>query len=367
MAPVRLSLIAASAVALGLSGMLAAPAMAAVGRPAIPHASGPFKIGPSSSPGTVALTSNGGRVAVFDIASGHGKTRVCLISATGRSCFHSTLLSPPASDFTFGTPGVFVPSANHVVVLQNTCCDSNPNSTVLYTSTNGGKNFSAPVRVGSLGVDASELIGTQLLFTEQTNSSGLQVVSVPLSASAPGATATISTRATNAVGVGQYKGGALVGTDNASGSATYLYYAAKGKNFDLASSYHQVATFSGESLLGMSGSALLTNKSKGNKVLLRIFNGSSFGPARTVAHVHGGIGTWFTVNQDPIGHVHVFAIMQSALYQLLEVSTSNGGKTWTSAARLGNGINSVYLSAALSAKGKGLVLGNTPAWGYPVP
>jgi hypothetical protein len=37
------------------------------------------------------------------------------------------------------------------------------------------------------------------------------------------------------------------------------------------------------------------------------------------------------------------------------------------AARLGNGINSVFLSAALNAKGRGMVLGNTPAWGYPVP
>ncbi len=366
MAHVRLSHIAAGAVA-GLGLVLAVPATAAVGQPAIPHATGPFRIGPSDSPGTVALTPSGGRVAVFDIRSGNGKTRVCLISATGRSCFHSTLLTPPASsDSTFGTPGVFVPSANHVVVLQNTCCDTNPDSTVLYTSTDGGRTFSAPVRVGSLGVDASELIGGQVLFTQQDNSAGVQVVSVPVSAAGASPTATLSGLAAFDVGLGQYKGGALLGTDHLAKSYTsYVYYAPKGKSFDLASSYHKVGTFSGESVLGMSGSALLTERSKA--VLLRMFNGTRFAAARTVAHVHGGLGTWFTVEQDPSGHVHVFAIMQTALYELREVSTSNGGKTWTAAAKLGNGINSIYLSAAVNSKGKGMVLGNTPAWGYPVP
>lgn len=352
---------------LGLVSALAGPA-AAAGQPAVAHASGPFKIGPSRSPGSVALTHTGGRVAVFDISAGHGKTRVCLIAPTGRSCSHSTLLVPPASDSTFGTPGVFVPAANHVVVLQGACCDVNPNSTVLYTSTNGGKTFSAPVRVGELGVDASELVGGQILFTAHNNAAGLQVVSVPVGASGPNPTATITTRIAYGVGLGQYKGGALVGTDfSGHVYTTYVYYAARGKNFDAASSYHSVAKFAGESLVAMSGGVLLTDRSKGDVVLLRTFNGTKFGPAHAVAHVHGGLGTWFTVSQDPSGHVHVFAIVASISYHLREVSTSNGGKTWTRAVDLGNAISSVYLSAAIDGHGRGLVLGNSPAWGYPVP
>ena len=211
------------------------------------------------------------------------------------------------------------------------------------------------------------LIGSAIVFTEETDTAGLQVVSMPVGASGASPTATITGRSTNNVGVGQYKGGALVGTDNSAATKTWIYHAAKGKNFDQASSYHQVAALSGEGLLGMSGDVLLTNKAKSNAVMLRVFNGTKFGTAHKVPHVHGGLGTWFTVDQDPSGHVHVFAIMSTASYELVEVSTSNGGKTWSAAAKLGNGIHSVFLSAAVNAKGKGMVLGNTPAWGYPVP
>ncbi len=117
----------------------------------------------------------------------------------------------------------------------------------------------------------------------------------------------------------------------------------------------------------MSGRALLTVRGTHDTLVLRMFTGSGFGPARTVAHLHGGLGTWITVNQDPRGRVHVFAILASANYHLLEVSTSDGGASWTKAVNLGNGINSIYLSAAIAGNGSGMVLGTNPAWGYPVP
>ncbi len=352
----------------GLVSSLTGSAAAVAGQPAAAAASGPFELGPSNSPGSVALAPDGSRVAVFDVKSGRGRTRVCLIAPSGRKCWHSTLLKPPGSDFTFGTPGVFIPSPNHVVVVQHTCCDANPASTVLYTSANGGKTFSGPVRVSQLGVDASELVGRQILITQRNSASGLQVASIPVSASAPVPTATIASRVAYSTGLGQYKGGALVGTDySKSFYTTYVYYAPKGKSFGVASSYRKVGTYPGESLLAMSGAALLTDRSKGDVVRLRMFTGTGFGPAHAVPHVHGGLLTWFTVCQDPSGRVHVFAILGSAKYHLLEVSTSDGGKTWSQAADLGNAVRSVYLSAAINSRGHGLVLGNTPAWGYPVP
>lgn len=368
MRKVRLSVIAANTAAvLAVAGALASPAGAAVDRPAVPRATGPFKLGPASSAGTVALTGDGTRVAVFDITSGLGKTHVCLIAPTGRACSHSAYLVPPPGDNTFGRPGVFIPSANHVVVLQGSCCDSvSPDSTVLYRSADGGKTFSAPVRVARLGVDASELIGGQILFTEQNNTAGLQVVSIPVGATTPSPTATITTHTAYDAGLGQYKGGALLGTDRlGTGYTTYLYYAVKGSNFDAASSYHNVARFGGEQLLAMSGGALLTQK--GNAALLRMFNGTGFGAAHKVAHIHAGLGTWLTVNQDPSGHVHVFAVLGSANYHMFEVSTSTGGKSWSSATNLGYAISSTWLSAAINSKGRGMVLGTYPAWGYPVP
>ncbi len=65
--------------------------------------------------------------------------------------------------------------------------------------------------------------------------------------------------------------------------------------------------------------------------------------------------------------IALFEILSTSSYHLLEVSTSDGGVKWTKAVDLGNGINSTYLSAAIAANGTGMVLGNSPAWAYPVP
>ena len=361
--------------ALGLLSAMAGPAVAASSAraAAAPAAVGPFKIGPSDSPGSVALTPNGGRVAVFDIKSGlHGKTEVCLLSSTGRRCSHTAFLSPLGVADVFQTPQVFVPSAGHVIVLQYTCCENNQIGDLLYSSSNGGRSFSAPVRVGdnNQGVTASALIGAHIVFLGNNNNAGARVESIPVTASGPPATVAIANAKTAYdVGVGQYKGGALIGSDTLTGStyATYVEYAARGKNFNASSSYHRVGTFAKEQLIAMSGRALLTMRTTGSQALvLRLFNGRGFGPAHIVPGTSGGGPAWFTMNQDPSGRVHVFS--ERALvrtYHLLEVSTSTGAR-WTRPTDLGNAIKSIWFSAALNSHGRGLVLGNSPALGYPV-
>ena len=361
--------------ALGLLSAMAGPAVAASSAQtaaAAPAATGPFKIGPASSPGSVALTSTGGRVAVFDIKSGlHGATEVCLLSPTGRSCSHTAILRPLGVADVFQTPQVFVPSAGHVVVLQYTCCENNQIGDLLYSSSNGGRSFSAPVRVGdnNQGVTASALIGNHIVFLGNNNNAGARVESIPVTASGPPATVAIANAKTAYdVGVGQYKGGALIGSDNLGSTyATYVEFAARGKDFNVSSSYRRVGTFAKEQLIAMSGRALLTMRTTGSLALvLRLFNGSGFGPAHVVPGTSGGGPAWFTVNQDPSGRVHVFSERGLVrTYHLLEVSTSTGA-SWTRPTDLGNAIKSIWFSAALNSKGRGLVLGTTPAFGYPV-
>ena len=361
--------------ALGLLSAVAGPAVAASSAraAAAPAAAGPFKIGPSDSPGSVALTPNGGRVAVFDIKSGlHGKTEVCLLSPTGRHCSHTAFLSPLGVADVSQTPQVFVPSAGHVIVLQYTCCENNQTGDLLYSSSNGGRSFSAPVRVGEnkQGVTASALIGGHIVFLGNNNNAGARVESIPVTASGPPATVAIANGKTAYdVGVGQYKGGALIGSDTLTGStyATYVEYAASGKDFNASSSYHRVGTFAKEQLIAMSGRALLTMRTTGSQALvLRLFNGRGFGPAHIVPGTSGGGPAWFTMNQDPSGRVHVFSERGLVrTYHLLEVSTSTGA-SWTRPTDLGNAIKSIWFSAALNSRGRGLVLGTSPALGYPV-
>jgi hypothetical protein len=371
----RASLAAATASLLGLFTLLGGPASAVTGgtkgspQPELK----PFHIGTASAGGAVALEPDGGLVVAYGISSGKGKTVVCLLNRGGHSCSHRVTLSPLSDDDNFGLSEVFVPSANHVVALQGDCCDSSASgSDLLFSSTNGGKSFGTPVRVGTMGVDTAALVGNNILFAGGDNGGGAQIASVSLSD--PGPPATIATAINHVavdIGVSSYRNGALVAADDdGSPDTTRVAYAPAGSNFQASGSYHAVGTFSGQSLIAISGGALLTAKTSGNDVLeLRLFNGSTFGPAHQVPDTKGGGPEWFGLDQDPSGRVHVFneSTHLAPLYYLFEESTSTGA-SWSRPVDLGNAIDSGAFAAGLDAHGSGLVLGNggSLAIGYPV-
>jgi hypothetical protein len=333
----------------------------------------PFSIGASADPGSVAIEPDGSLVVAYGISSGNGKTAVCLLNRGGHKCTSGPALVPPSGDDLFGTSEVFVPSANHVVVLQGDCCDDNPaGDTVLFTSTNGGKTFGAPVRVGSVGVGVAALVGGDIVFTTGDNHDGLQIESVPaIGATGPPAEiANPITATAYDVGVGSYKKGALVATDQdlPTSYTTQVLYAAAGKNFNATGSYAGVGTFKNEQLVGLSGDALLTQQTNGGEALvLRIFNGKSFGKAHIVPDTAGGGPEWFSFDTDPTGAVHVFNVSTHLAedYDLYEESTATGAK-WSAPVDLGDAVDNDYFGSALSANGSGLVLGTNPAIGYPV-
>lgn len=332
----------------------------------------PFQISKTSSlsPGSVAIEPNGDIVVTYDINSGAtGKTAVCVLQRGARKCAETVTLSPLSGDSVLTVPEVFSPSANRVVVLQNTCCDTAANGDdLLYTSTDGGATFGAPARVGSVGVAAAALIGNQIVFSAGSID-GAAVESIPVSATGPpSSTAIAIKKEPTDDAVGSYKGGALIGSDFlGSDYTTYVAYAPAGDDFNSSASYHIAGTFPHEQLIGMSGDALLTIQTTGKQnLLLRLFNGTGFGTAHIVPGTAGGGPEWFGADTDPGGTVHVFSSRAAVkTYQLLEVSTSNGTH-WTHPEDLGSGTASDAFSAGLDAAGTGLVLGTTPPWGHPV-
>jgi hypothetical protein len=334
----------------------------------------PFDLGPAASAGTVAIEPNGSLIAAYDIKGGNGKTLVCLLNRGERGCSQKVALNPPSGDSTFGTPQVFVTSASHVIVLQQTCCDSDTaGSDVIYSSTNGGKTFSAPVRVGTLGVNSAAVVGNDLLFVADDDNSGLQVQSVQVKPSLQSNGPVVTAQAKTAfdVGITNDHGGALVASDflGKSGYTTYVEYAGPTASpFTTAGSFAKVATIDGEQLLGISGRALLTVETGGKHwVRVRLFTGTKFGAPHNMPGSSGGGPEWFAVDQDPSGAVHVFSDRGLAhpAYDLLEYTTSNGTK-WDAPVDLGHAIQSTAFSAGLDSHGSGLVLGTQPAWGYPV-
>jgi hypothetical protein len=360
----------ATAGLLGLAGVASAATSGGTKGDPQPEAQ-PFKIGTAISDGSVAIEPSGTLVAAFDVKSGTtGKTEVCVLGRGARACSESVTLSPLSGDDLFGVPQVFAPSADHVVVLQETCCDSNPSGgDLLYTSTDGGATFGAPVRVGTLSVDAAALIGSNIIFSAG-DTSDADVESIPVTATAPPASTAVATaQEAFDIGDGTYKGGALVASDYlGTDYTTYVAYAPAGKDFNQSASYHNVGMFPHEQLVAISGGALLTAATTGKQDLeLRLFNGTGFGSAHVVPIGGGGGPGWFTVNQDPSGKVHVFSSdsRSAKTYHLYEATTTDG-TTWGKARDLGNATPDNNFAAALDAGGTGLVLGTGPAWVYPV-
>ena len=337
----------------------------------------PFKIaGVGSGGANAAIESNGAMVAAYAIgtANGAGKSVVCVLDRGASKCSSSVTLTPLDGDDLENAPVVFAPSPNHVVVVTGTCCDANPDGgDLVYTSTNGGRTFGAPVRVGeTVGVSAAVLIGGQIVFASGGHD-GAQVESVPVSPGGPPAvTATPIAAVSYNIGVGAYKGGALVASqyDGSSTDWTYVDYAPAGKNFNANGSYHRVASFSNEDLIGISGDALLTEAASG-ALKVRLFNGVGFGPAHVVPALgHLGGPAWWAIDQDPRGQVDVFSDRAFApvSYDLYMQTTSTGAR-WTSPVNLGNAITSDDFGSALDSIGSGLVVGSTdhePVWAFPV-
>jgi hypothetical protein len=331
----------------------------------------PFRLGASSTGGSVAIEPDGSLVVAYEVSSGHGKTFVCVLSRASHKCTSTITLSPLSGDTESPDTYAFVSGPNTIEVLQGDCCDGNPSGgDLLYTSTDGGFTFGPPVRVGTLSTSAAVLVGRDIVFA-QDESGSFQVESIPVAAAGPPPSVAIPfSGEAGDVGVTGYHDGVLAGDDNVGSPDTVrVAYAARGSDFDRSASYHVAGTFRDESLVAMSGPALLTEQASGSDTLeLRLFNGKSYGPAHAVPHTRGGGPEWFGLDTDPSGVVHVFgeSTHLARTYDLYEESTS-AGTTWTSPLDLGYAGKVSSFAAGLDASGSGLVLG-TPgtATGYPV-
>jgi hypothetical protein len=339
----------------------------------------PFRLSTvDSSPSSSAMEPSGSVVTAYDVPlAARGKVVVCQLNRGGRSCSRTTSIGTPSNMLSVDTPygpQLQVPSSDHVVVLEDTCCDTNSNGdTLFYSSTNGGTTFGAPVRIGNVTVGDSVLVGKQIVFIGADSHIGIQVESVPVAPSGPPASVATLTAAIgpDTPRISSYHGGVLAAWDafTATSTNTSVKYAPSGSNFNASGSYHAVVTISNEALLGLWGNALLTIQASGKQAVeLRLFNGKRFGPPHVVPGTAGGGPEAFGIYQDPGGEVHVFSDrgLSSPTYELFMETTSNGAR-WSSDS-LGNGLNSVWFSAALDRGHTGLVIGTggTETWGYPL-
>jgi hypothetical protein len=324
----------------------------------------PFRIGPSAvTAGSVAVEASGALVVAYGIGGGQGATVVCVLARAAHACTSQVTLHATGNDNDLeGDTFAFTQAPSRIAVLQG---DSQ--NALLFASTDGGHTFGAPVKVGTLGVTTAALVGDSIVWSGDESSS-TQVQSVSLAHPALTSPATLLTGDESADGVTSYHSGALVASTSFSPSVTVMY-APAGRNFGAASSYHKVGSFGGQTLIAISGGALLTQSNSGREALqLRLFNGKSFGPAHTVPDTNGGGPEWFGLDQDPSGRVHVFndSTHLARTYNLYEQSTS-AGASWGGPLDLGDAVKDTGFAAGLDSRGSGLVLGTGgPGTGFPV-
>ncbi len=314
-----------------------------------------------TSPGTIAFEPNGSLVAAYDVPSGtRGQIVVCTLNRGSRSCGHKVSLSTLSSGDGMDTgsgPRLLVTSANHVAVIEDACCDGNPNDTVLYASTDGGKSFGTGVRIGNVVSGGAVQVGQDIAVIGSDFPDGIQVESFPVAAPSPPAAVASLSGDRGDVGIASFRGGVLAGWDfDGSSWFTHVEYAPADSDFNSAASYRHIITIKNESLVGLSGNALLTIQQGGAGSLeLRLFNGTTFGPEHAVPGTKASGPEWYGVQQDPSGETHVFSERSDKGYDLLILSTRSG-TTW-STYNAGNAIDSYSFAAGLDSHGSGIVLG----------
>jgi len=335
----------------------------------------PFKIGAGISGGTVAIEPDGSLVVAYDVATKNteGAIEVCVLKRGGTACTTKVELRTLSSDDVFNTPQVFALSNTHIVVLQTTCCDANiDGGDLLFSSTDGGKTFGMPVRVGFVSTVGAVSVGGNIVFIGGDPHSGTQVASIPDDATAPQlGFDQVTATAPSDVAISAYKNGVLAGSDVLSKGhyTTKVDYASSGTDFNTGP-YTKVGTFKDEFIVGMSGSALLTGQDNGKgHLLLRLFNGTSYGSPHAVPGYKGvSLGLWATIDRDASGVTHIFAESTSVgpIYDLLETSTRSG-TSWSGRTDLGNAIDNNTFGVSLDSTGSGMVLGGSgKEFGYPV-
>jgi len=238
---------------------------------------------------------------------------------------------------------------------------------VVFYSSNGAKTFSAEEGAGEIqSIGAATYAGGQDVVATYL-SGGLDVEAFPPNPSSV-ETAQASPRSGDDGGTGlsTYDNGVLLASDNLTN--TYVEYAPSGSDFNSSGAYGSVGTFKKETVIALSGNALLTdiNGSLTGAVNLRFFNGSSFGSAHRVPVPKNPDVGYFAM-QDVGGTVHIFFEDRRNGYDITS-ETTRDGVHWSGLSVYNSAITSAQLVPVLGSIGSGVCFeaDSKPLYGQPI-
>jgi hypothetical protein len=330
-----------------------------------------FVVGTASGPSDVTTDGfNGTLIIAYEVSTPNtdGAIEVCVLKRGARSCESRTTLSTVDGSSVFGSPSVTVESGGVVYVAMDECCNA---TDVLFMSTDGGRTFGAPVPIGPAdapNISVSETFGVtgfgvHMMWAEDDAGPNLDVEFADLGDPAAGQVVTAMTDPGAdffTAGLGSDAGGVIAaGSD--SNDVTFASFAPARSTV-----FHPVGQFPGQQLIAVSGEAMVTQLTTGSQSLvLRLFNGTSFGPAHVVPVSGGGGPNWNTAAWTP-GRTFIFTERNQDSYDL-EMQSTVSGSSWTRRTDVGDAIKSNEFSTALDNIGSGLVVGTSgPVTVFPV-
>lgn len=360
----RTALAGPGTAAICLVGAAVEMAAGVVGAPQ--PAAAQFRIpGGSAGGASVALLADGSYVIADE--DDDNATRVCHIVPGARSCASDATLSLDGGD-EFANPEVVTPGGRTVDVLVTGSAN-----TYLFTSTDDGATFGAPVAVGTVTSTAAALVDGTLVWTQGDSSAGLELDATSVTSPALSPSPTVIDGVNDAfdVGLGDFDGRFLLAGDtDTTEYTTTLRLLPSGDAPTSANLWATVGTLPNEQLIGVSGNAILTEVgNNADTVRLRRYTDSGLSAPSTVPGASGGGPEWFAVVTDPAGRVHALEETARTGYELQQVVTSDGVH-WSAPQSLGDAVVSDGFAGAYSAKGSGFIAGvasdlsSTPV--YPV-
>lgn len=372
----RLSWVARGAAVLVALASLSGTALAETGVKGSPQPElKPFVIGHSDGPSyTTTDGFNSTMIVVYEVATPNtdGAIDVCVLKRGATSCESTSTLTPESGASVMDNPSVTVEPGNHVYVAMDDCCTA---PDLLFESTDGGDTFGGPVQLGpsnAPNINVSESFGVtgfgvHMIWAEGDAGASFPVEFAPLPDPLVPATDQVVTAMTdpaefNTAGLGSYNGGVIAAGSDFN-NVTMASFAPAG-----SMAFNTVGSFAGEDLIAASGPALVTQQANGGESLvLRLFNGTSFGPP-SVVPVSGGGGPNWNAAEWAGGRTYIFTERNQDSYDL-EMQSTTSGSSWTPRTDLGNATSSNAFSVALDDTGSGLVVGtgsSGPVTAYPV-
>ena len=316
-----------------LSVIVVAALAAAAAGAAVPR---PFTAGQGDKP-TLTIDAAGTAWVAWNqkVDALSNKVVVCRVPRGATACAATTSLTPGETGY--APPRIFVTGPNQLALITTRCCYTGPNRTQLYTSSDGGATWSAPVLAGSLDASGDAILGpgNAISVVTDTVTGGTNYQRVPLDGSAAPTTPTPIGTDEYGGTIGYFSGRPVVVYYGfQSGGPYHLDFAAYSGTGDIATP----ATWSAQAPIGPgsaprlaggpSGLVLLSkqNDDAGGGWETRRFDGSAFGAPVALAGSKT-INSGGELTQDPSGRV--LALWKDGT--TLKGSTSLGGGAFSSA------------------------------------